>query len=214
MILWSKPQEVEKRFHEHIELVEEVLNTFKQALATYLTTDDIDRANQLAYEVHKLEGRADDVRRAVETELLSGALLASFRGDLLNVIEGTDKLANKAESILDFLLLQRVSVPQPLTSLALDITDLSLEIFTEVKEALHSLFRDMNEALSHTQKIEKLESQVDGLEREFIQELFKMDMELAEKILVREFVILLTDISDRAEDLSDQIEILVARRKV
>jgi len=40
-----------------------------------------------------------------------------------------------------------------------------------------------------------------------------MDIDLARKIHVRDFIEELVELSDRAEDLSDRIEIMVAQRR-
>jgi predicted phosphate transport protein (TIGR00153 family) len=214
MPFWRRPKDIERLISKHLELVDEALAKFRETLVTYLDEEDRDRANELALEAHKLEGRADDVRREVEAELLRGALLASSRGDILEIIERTDKLANAGEATLDFLLLQRIRIPEVLKPLTKEITDKSLEIFNDVKKALHRLFQDRDKALEYTKAIEHGEGEVDELERDFIKRLFEMDIELAEKILVRGFLERLTEISDRAEDLSDRIEMAVAQRKV
>lgn len=212
MPFWRKT-DIEGLISKHLELVDKALTKFHEALFVYLD-EDIKKADELAFETHLLEGRADDMRREVEVELLGGALLASSRGDMLEIIERTDNLANAGEAVLDFLLLQEVKVPEDLKPLAKEIADKSLEIFAEVKAALHMLFEDKDKALEHTKAVEQKESEIDKLERSFIKKLFGMDLELAEKIQVREFIERLAEISDRAEDLSDRIEMVVAQKKI
>jgi len=203
---------VEQLILQHLGQVEEALDNFGKAIAAYLE-GDLKEAEELAYATHRAEGRADDVRRKVEAEILRGALLASSRRDILEIIEGVDKLANAAEATLDYLIPQRVAIPDEIVPLVRDIVKKSAEIFVEVKNALHLLFSDMRRALESTQKIEAMESEVDHMEREAIQKLFRMDIDLAEKLHVRGFIETLVEISDRAEDLSDRIEIMVAQRR-
>lgn len=205
---------MEELIFEHLGLVEETIHSFQKALFNYLANEDPKEAGELALSVHKLEGQADDVRRKVEAEILGGALLASSRGEMMEIIERVDKLANSAEALLDFLLLQGVKVPGELKPEVEEITLLTLDIFEELKKALHQLFKDRNKALDHTKAIEKKEGQVDELERDFIQQLFSLDISLAEKIMVRDFLLSLTEISDRAEDLSDRLEMAVAQRLI
>lgn len=212
MVFGRSWKRVEELVREHLQEVEQAVSTFQKAVDAYLA-GDIAEAEELAYATHRAEGRADDVRREVESEILKGALLASSRRDILEIIEGVDKLANAAEATLDYLIPQRVSVPQELEPEIRAIAAKSADIFTEVKTALHLLFTDMRQALEHTRKIEKLESEVDGLERGAIEKLFRMDIDLAEKLHVRGFIEGLVELSDRAEDLSDRIEIMVAQRR-
>lgn len=204
---------VEDLIAEHLRYVAEAIDSFAQAIDAYLA-GDLPRAEELALATHKAEGRADDVRRKVEAEILRGALLAGSRRDVLEIIEETDKLANAAEATLDYLIPQQVSIPAELNDLIQSIVKKSQEIFAEVKQALHLLFSDMGQALEKTHHIEELESQVDHLEREAIEKLFRMDLDLAHKLHVRDFIGILVEISDRAEDLSDRIEIMVAQRRI
>jgi len=212
MVIGKGWKRLEELIGQHLSQVEEALSNFEKSIDAYLR-GDWQQAEELAYATHRAEGRADDVRRKVEAEILRGALLAGSRRDILEIIEGTDKLANAAEAALDYLIPQRVEIPEELEPLIRAIVGRSADIMTEVKTALHLLFSDMQRALESTQKIEAMESEVDHFEREAIQKLFRMDIDLAQKLHVRGFIEELVEISDRAEDLSDRIEIMVAQRR-
>jgi len=199
----------------HVGLVEETLKKFQEGMCLWVDENDLERANELALETHNLEGEADDLRREIEMKLINGALLARSRRPLLDIIERTDKLANAAEAAMDFTLLQRIEPPKELVPLTEEIVDLSVEIVTEVKKGLECLFGGNGEVLQFTESIEELEGEIDDLERDFIQELFQLEhLDLSEKILLRQYLETLVEISDRAEDLSDEMEILTATRKV
>lgn len=211
--LWGRQTDIQDLVFDHLELVTQTLEKYKEGIFVWLEEQDLERANELAFETHKLEGEADDLRREIEKELLGGALLARSRSEILTIIERTDKLANAGEATMDFALLQEIRVPENLTSYAKEVVKISLDIMSEVEAALHSLFEEKDITLQHTSAIERKEGEIDGIERDFIQELFQMDLQLAEKILLRQFMENLVELSDRAEDLSDEIEILVATRK-
>lgn len=213
MVFWKKQRVIETLVLRHAQCVDETLAYFQEALSAYLE-GETKKASELALETHQAEGRADDVRREVEAELLGGALLAHSRGEILEVIEGVDKLANAGEATLDYLLLQRVRIPEESKPILKEIMVKNQEIFEEVKQSLQLLFQDMSQALEHTKAIEIKEGEVDHLERSVIKQLFKMDIDLAEKIQMRGLVEELVELSDRAEDLSDRIDIMIAERKL
>jgi len=212
--LWRKENRIEELVFEHFALVEECLNRFRDCLLAYLEIGDIKEASELAFEVHKIEGKADDARRQVEIELLKGVLLPQSRRQVLRIIEEVDRLANAAEAILDFTLLQCISIPDSLKPFAIEITERSVAMLSDLREAIRLLLESKAGVTVHTTAIEKQESEIDHIERKFIRDLFLMDLPLAEKILVREFVEELVEISDRAEDLSDLIEISLAERRI
>jgi len=214
MVFWKKQRVIETLVLRHVQCVDETLAYFQEVLSAYLDEGETKKASELALEAHQAEGRADDVRREVEAELLGGALLAHSRGEVLEVIEGVDKLANAAEAALDYLLLQRVRIPEEIKPIPREIMVKNQEIFEEVKQALHLLFQDMSQALEHTKAIEIKEGEVNHLERSVIKQLFNMDIDLAEKIQMRGLVEELVELSDRAEDLSDRIDIMIAERKL
>jgi predicted phosphate transport protein (TIGR00153 family) len=213
MALWKKQEQIETLVLDHLKCVDESLGYFQEAFSVYLDEGDTERANELALETHRAEGRADDMRRKVETVLLGGALLAPSRRDILEVIEKVDKLANAGEAVLDYLLLQRVQIPEELKPTLREILAKTREIGEEVKQTLHLFFHDMNQALEHTKAIEMKEGEVDRMERSAIKKLFKMDLGLAEKLQVGGLIEELVEISDRAEDLSDRIDMMIAQRR-
>jgi len=214
MAFWKKQRAIQALVLKHVQCVDDTLGYFKDAMWAYLDEGEKGKASELALETHLAEGRADDVRREVEAELLGGALLAHSRREILEVIEGVDKLANAGEATLDYLLLQRVRIPEEIKPTLREILTKTQEIFEEVKQALSLLFRDMSKVLDHTKAIEIKEGEVDRLERSALKELFGMDLDLAEKMQVRGLVEDLVELSDRAEDLSDRIDIMIAERRL
>ena len=212
MAFWKKQKKIETLVLEHLHCVDESLVFFQEAFTAYLD-GDMEKADRLALETHRAEGLADDVRRKVETALLGGALLAPSRRDILEIIEEVDKLANAGEAILDYLLLQQVGIPEELKPMLHEIMSKTREIFEEVNQALNLFFQDMNLALEHTKAIEMKEGEVDQLERAVIERLFAMDLGLAEKLQVRGLVEELVEPSDRAEDLSDRVDMMIAQRR-
>ena len=213
--LWQAESDINEMMQHHVELVTETLKKFKKGMCFWLEEGDLDKANELALETHNLEGKADDLRREIEMKLINGALLARSRRPLLDIIERTDKLANAAEASLDFTLLQRIEIPEELVDIAEEIVDRSVDIVDEVQEGLATLFGGNGEVLEYTESIEEIEGEIDAMERDFVQKLFQLDgLELAEKILLRQYLETLVEISDRAEDLSDEMEMLTATREV
>ncbi len=214
MAFWRKSKEVGRRLGDHVELVEKALLNFQQGMIAYCDDKDIALIDEFASKTHQLESEADDLRIQIVNELIGGALLASSRGDILEIIEHTDRLANASESVLNYIVLQRVQLPAALKPLLRAITDMSVQAVQEIKQAIHLIFTDMRSALIHTGTVRDIESKIDLQEQEFIRYLFNMDIDLAEKLLIRGVVEKITKISDWAEDLADIIDRVVAQRRV
>jgi len=211
-MFWKKQQEIETLVFEHLDRVDESLRYFIQSLNAYVQERDLEKADQLAFETHKAEGQADDVRRRVETKLLAGALMPASRRDILQLVEQTDRLANAAENALDHLLLQRIEIPDVMRPGIVEITAKTEVIFSHVKGAISNLFKKMETALEHTEQIELIEGEIDQIERKILKKLFELDLTLAHKLQVNSFIRSAVELSDRAEDLSDHIELMVAQK--
>ena len=211
-MFWKKQKEIEELVFEHLNRVDEALKYFIQSLNAYVQDGDIEKADQLAFETHKAEGQADDVRRHVETQLLAGALMPTSRRDILQLVEQVDRLANAAENALDHLLLQKIQIPDLIRPAIIEITAKTETIFSHVKSAISNLFGNMETALEHTAKIEHIEGEIDHIERKSLKQLFELDHDLAHKLQVNSFIRSVVELSDRAEDLSDHIELMVAQK--
>ena len=211
-MFWKKQKEIEELVFEHLDRVDESLQYFIQSLNAYVRDSDIEKADELAFETHKSEGKADDVRRRVEMQLLTGALMPTSRRDILQLVEQVDRLANAAENALDHLLIQRIEIPDVMRPGIVEITAKTESIFSHVKSAISNLFQRMETALEHTAQIEHIEGEIDQIERKTLKKLFELDLDLAHKLQVNSFIRSAVELSDRAEDLSDHIELMVAQK--
>jgi predicted phosphate transport protein (TIGR00153 family) len=210
---WKKSKEVKALVFEHLAQVRRTIDTFLESARCYVAVGDVEEADRLALETHRAEGVADDIRREVEKRLISGALLATSRRQVLEIIERVDTLANAAEGTLDYLLTQRVNIPSAAAARVLEILDATAEVFENVECGIRALFEgDRDATLACTERIDAGEGRIDRMERQATQELFRMELDLAHKRHVHGFIDQLVKISDRAEDLADRIAMITAER--
>ncbi|HDY65678.1 MAG TPA: DUF47 family protein [Phycisphaerae bacterium] len=81
-------------------------------------------------------------------------------------------------------------------------------------ESARSLFTDYTNATVAIGKIDELESDGDTIEGKLIEKIFTSNMDGFEKILLRDLVKQISQISDRAENVGDRIRIIVAKRSI
>jgi len=197
----------------HLVQVEEAVAAMAKGLAAALDGRPWEEIEELAVLTHRAEARADDLRRAAERELVRGAFLAGTRRILLDIVEGVDRLANAAEAAMYFLTLQRVTLPELLHPLVRDAVATMVSQMSNVRAAVMGLLAGDPAAINQAEEVDRKESRVDELQRRAIARLFATDLPLAEKILVREFLDKLVELSDRAEDVSDLVVMAVAVRR-
>lgn len=190
------------------------LEDFRDAMDVYLTDGLGEKFDYYVEHTHKMESKADDLRKKIEWEMYSKALLPESRGDILGFLETMDKIPNKAESILYQIQLQRLVLPEELTQSMQRIVDLTCEAIRLVYEAATRLISQKGDIHKLADQIDDKESECDHAERDIIAKIFTMDIDTAEKALLKELIIELGTLTDRAENVSDRLTILSVKRRV
>ena len=207
----KKENEVEKLFIEHFDMVGKTIGELKLALSAYL--EDNLEFKDYSFNVHKLEHKADIIRHSVELKLYKGAFLPIYRQDYLTLIEQIDKIANRCEDVADFLSLTRPEIPVWMKSAILQLMGLTDQTFLVLRDGFKTFLQDMDNVFGISEKVGDKEQAVDKLEWDITRKIFKSDLELAHKLLLREFVVLIGKLSNRMEDVADHFEVMSVKRR-
>ena len=168
--------------------------------------------------VDKLEGDADVARRNIINAFLDGKLLPSTRKEILDIIARMDKIANKCQDVACKLSYQNVTLPQAYRAAFLEITKLTKEQYLMTKRALRILFDDYDRLMKDESILGDImgkEHEVDRIEDATTMAIFRDEtLDLTQRHYYKHFLTNLCDISDRLEDLADQIQVIVVLRKV
>ncbi len=162
--------------------------------------------------VHKAESKCDDKRREFKEFLYSGGMLPEVREDLIKLIDANDRIANRIEYVTDFYTLQKIHIFHSLTDEIYKINELTYEGLKALRKVIEVFFIDHDKAKEFIKEVQHTEHEVDKLERKFIIEVFDINTSLSEKMLLREFINLVGDISDFAENATDIINIIMIKR--
>lgn len=213
-VFLRKQKSIEKEVLDYLYTWKKCLEYFKGGMEVYLAEGIGEKFNYYVQEVHKTEERADELRRKVEWDMYSKALIPESRGDILGFLETMDKIPNKAESLLNQIKLQKLEFPKELNQNLERIVALSCEAIQLVYEAATKLLSKNDDIHKLADKIDAKESECDHAEQDTIEKIFSMDIEKADKILLKEFIIEMGNLTDRAEDVSDRLTILSVKRMV
>lgn len=165
-------------------------------------------------QVNRAEGDADDQRREIEYLLYGRALLPESRGDLLGLIETYDKLPNIVETIVFALSCQQFEIPEVWQERFQSLVSINLESLVLARKAVDSLLANPKSTLHITKEIEHKESESDRYERSLMTDVFSSEHDLAVKLLLKDLILLMGAISDRAERVADRIAITAIKRQV
>ena len=192
------------------------LHLFRDAV-DHLLDNGIDEAFlQYVAKAHKQESHADDMRREIEIVLYKKALLPESRRDILRMVELTDQIANRSESILNQIETQHVLVPDFLHAHIREEIRISVTCVDALIRAARGVLgrmstTDMQDLIN---SIDEFESECDLLEQRMIRELFQSDLPLAEKLLIKDIVLQIGGITDYCENTADFLTIFHIKRQV
>ena len=216
MLLFKKEKQVIEYILKHLDLVVESLKTGIKTIEHYLE-DDISEAKVLSRKVRSIESEADVVRYNIRDKLYSGAYLPLLREDIYKLIESIDKVANAGEACCDFFLNQRPSIPLEMKPHFVAVLGESLGIADNLKLAVLCYFKGgckIETVREHTKEIGLQESRVDKLEWDLTKEIFTSSIEFAQKLHLRQCLESIVEVSDRAEDAGDQLELATLKSMV
>ncbi|KUK81870.1 MAG: Uncharacterized protein XD96_1012, partial [Petrotoga mobilis] len=87
--------------------------------------------------------------------------------------------------------------------------------YKSLKKSIENVFENIEKSSEYIQKVELHEHEEDVLEKDLIRRLFEIDnLELSEKLQLKDLFLQIGDIADRAEDASDKLEIIVLKRNI
>lgn len=212
MLFGGKESQVKDLIQEHIEVVGDCLDVFEQTLIQYLENDP--DFEEYAHEVHEKEHQADKVRRRIEGAIYEGAFFPFLREDYITLVELIDRVANRAETVSDIVAQQTPPVPGDMKQELTTLCERVLECYEPLLEVMRAMEEDFERTNELTHTIESIEQDVDRQEWGMIKDLFEReDLQLAEKLLVRDLIQMTASVADRMEDASDRIDIMVVKRK-
>ena len=170
----------------------------------------------LAGGIYDAEGVADVSLRKMIDSLSGSSFLTATRQDLIEIASGCDAIANKCENYAKMSVFQNFVFPNEYSEDLLNIISISREQFDVLRKSVSLLFSDFGGLLkdhSILDEIRKQESNVDAIEESLYERIFKMDVQLAEKMQMKEFADNIAEISDIIENLADKIQIMLVTRK-
>ena len=202
---------------EQVDDVKKTLLAMESFLRAETTPETVpETLRSLMQAVCEAERTADTSLRAMIDSLQGGRYLPSTREDIIAIATSCDKVANKCETVAKNMVFRHFRFPEAYAADIMEIISVTIEQFDVLETAIGKLFAKMGELLkdhSILDEVRRLESSVDTIEDKLHEEIFTLDISLAEKIEAADMLDLLCDVSDIIEDIADKIQIMLIARK-
>lgn len=213
----TKNDSVHELIMDQLAKVKECLSSFDCFMKVLSSPEnDQETLRKLCDEVYEKEHLADIALRRMIDSLSGTMFLPSTREDLISIGTSCDKLANKCEDISYMVVLQNFRFPDDYSEDVKEIMNLSNKQYEVLERAISLLFNrigDLFKDHSILDVIRDYESQIDVFERKLYEKSYSLDLGLAERMQLTEFVSSLCDLSDIAENVADKIQIMIVTRK-
>ena len=216
MFLFKKEKEVVELLIKHIEIVEECLTMAIKTVQIYLQ-GNTNEAKEMAKKVDGIESEADEVRYEIRDKLYAGAYLPRLREDIYRLVESVDEVGNTGERCCDFFLNQRPEIPEEMKVMFLAAVQESLGIIKPLKHSIVCFLKGecpINVSRQHAKEVGLKESDVDHIVWDLTKEIFTSELEYSHKIHLKLCLDAIARVSDRAEDASDQLDLVILKSMV
>lgn len=199
-----------------------VVKKFEDLVIAYFSERDRDQAERIGRELSELETKADKGRREFIGVLYEGAFLPAFRGDLAWIAERLDRVADTAEGAMRALLLRerlfsalarvekKSKKAKELRKRLVDMAKLTTQTVACLQESVDAIATNIDEAIRKAKEVDSLEHEVDLIEQGILHDLYELEDLFGPLCITQlvDFIKRFGNISDRAEDMSDSIQIL------
>jgi predicted phosphate transport protein (TIGR00153 family) len=212
-ILFKPTKQLESHIEEFLNSVSEGAIVFEQGVKCYIESDPENFSAHLKH-IHKLENKADDLRRTIESMLYTHTLIPEHRGDVLGLLENTDDVIDTMKETLNQFDIEIPEIPQDLNKDFLDLTAASMKSADTLVHAIRAFFVEAKAVKDHLHKVLYYEKEADRIGDNLKRKVFKLDLDLSKKFHLRYFALHIQNVSDRAEEVADRLAIYTIKRTI
>lgn len=167
-------------------------------------------------EIGNLEHEADSLRRTIKHKLYTRMLIPDSRGDVLGLLETSDRVIDRAKKILYSLDIEKPDVPENLVGTFKELTDVSASAVDEMVKACRAFFTEIKIVNDFINKVYFYEHEADKLEERIKRKAFESTeiKKLSRKVQMRYFAERISQLSDDAEDVCERLSISTIKRSI
>jgi predicted phosphate transport protein (TIGR00153 family) len=213
MLFWKKERQIEKAIEGYLQTTEECVASFIEAMGVYCEQGTGEAFEALVNQTHKHESAADDIRRDIELAMYRKALIPESRGDVLGMLEALDLVPNKCENVLYQIWMQETFLPKQFVESIQKFVAINALAHAQLCKTVRYLFSDVRQVAESARRVDEIEGQSDEIERHIVRFVFRSNIDMAEKILIKGIIRSIGAISDRSENASDRITNIAVKRQ-
>lgn len=208
----SREKKTLMEVRKHIETTYKVVEELDSMLDAF-EKGDYELVKEKQNNVGSLESEADKLRRGIEEDLYSGAFLPISRSRILDFAENVDEIADTAEDASELLIfLGEDEISKELLALLRNETRTALDSVGLLIECVDNI-EDLERVRGIIKKIRVKEHESDNIDHQAYGLLYGEERSPRVLHILSKLVDFIGSISDKAEDASDSLYLIVIMHK-
>jgi len=203
-----------KQIDDFLDKVSESGLMFKQGMDAYLKANK-DSFTRKIDEISDTEHQGDALRRSVEEQLYVKTLIPESRGDVLELLESMDALLDRFKGVLWQFEIEQPEISSEFTEEFRELVLCVVETVEAIVRSSRAFFVNVFSVSDHIHKVSYWETQSDKISTRLQKNIFScQDLQLSQKMQLRDLVRHVDKIADRAEDVADKLSIYIIKRSL
>lgn len=211
--LFKQTKNLEQKVDRFFLLLSEAGVIYRLGIRIYLREKVSEEYNKRVNHISEIESEADNLRRDIKKIIYSEMLIPDSRGDVLGLIETSDEIFSLFKNSLWSFSNETPKIGEDLIAGYRRLTNMVVKAVDELTSGCRAFFISPHLVTSYTAKVTLYEKEADKIGAVLKTDIFSLDIELTEKIHLREFVDCIDCIADRAEDVADRLSIYAIKRQ-
>jgi len=211
--IFGKTKNLISKIDTFIDLTAQATLHFKEGLGFYLSNEEDDFLKRIEI-INEIERDADRLSKDIESQLYVQTLIPESRGDVLGILERMDSIIDLSKSTIFDLHIERPVVPKEIEVVFAELIVPVVKSVESLTFAVRAYFYDVNAVKDHLHLVKYYEKDADLLYEKIIRKTFSLEIDLAEKLHLKEFAKHIDGIADRAEEVSNRVAIATIKRIV
>lgn len=207
----KKKLDLEKMFDIHTEYAYQSVLHLVDAVNSFCD-NKYDLLHEKAKKVIEFENQADNLRRRL-CILIRETMPPYIGQDRFKLLDLIDDVADRSELLARYLMIYPIKVPSSLINPIKELAMKTLETVKIMFDAEKALWEDINLAFKRSGEVEILREQVRDAQFDVIKKILTEDIDTEIKIILKEIVVFLGRISDKAEEIADYISFIGIKYK-
>ena len=210
--LWNGEEIILAELRRHIDLAVQAAEKLA-ILVIQVSSGDMKSARQTFLEIDRFETSADEIHKKIVKLISSGVFFSGLSVDMINLTENIDDIADNVKGAARALT-YRVLSPKEMSGLEGMIQSyivVCVKSAEALRMAVGSLGKSKSEVVKYVEETERYEEAADEVKDQLIEELYRLDLPVLSIIQLKDFIFLVDNVADFAEDSGDVIQVMLSK---